>query len=193
VLKKNVTYTDFNGQTVTEEFRFHLSKAELVEMEAERRGGLAAYLQRIVETNDGAAIINAFKDLLQRSVGRVSQDGRRFIKNPEIVDDFMESPAYSVLFMELATKADAAAEFVNGIIPEGLGEEVAEIGAVAGTPQRERDTAETTPAPETKPDRTAQPVGEPIRLITKVQLAEMTPEQYRLALKQIQDGTAKLV
>jgi len=142
VIKKSVTYEDFNGEEVTEEFAFHISKAELVEMEAERRGGLAAYLQHIVDSNDGAAIINAFKDLLTRSIGKVSVDGRRFEKNEEIRNDFIQSPAYSVLFMELATDADKAAEFVNGIIPEGLADQVSEIGAIPQPPQRQRDQVE---------------------------------------------------
>ena len=142
MLKKSITYEDFNGNQVTEEFAFHLSKAELIEMEAERRGGLAAYLQHIVDSNDGAAIINAFKDLLLRSIGKVSEDGKRFVKSEEIRNDFMQSPAYSELFMQLATDAGVAAEFVNGIIPKGLGDEVAEIGDVAKPPQRVRDQVE---------------------------------------------------
>ena len=142
MLKKSITYEDFNGNQVTEEFAFHLSKAELIEMEAERRGGLAAYLQHIVDSNDGAAIINAFKDLLLRSIGKVSEDGKRFEKDASIQDDFMQSPAYSELFMQLATDAGVAAEFVNGIIPKGLGDQVAEIGDVAKPPQRVRDQVE---------------------------------------------------
>ena len=150
MLKKSITYEDFNGNEVTEEFAFHLSKAELIEMEAERRGGLAAYLQHIVDSNDGAAIINAFKDLLLRSIGKVSEDGKRFVKSEEIRNDFMQSPAYSEMFMELATDAGAAAEFVNAIIPKGLGDQVAEIGAVPEPPQRKREDVERTPVKEPK-------------------------------------------
>lgn len=142
MLKKEITYTDFNDNQVTETFAFHLSKAELIEMEAERRGGLAAYLQQIVDSNDGAAIIAAFKDLLLRSIGKVSEDGKRFEKSAAIQDDFVESPAYSELFMQLATDAGAAADFVNGIIPQGLDKMVAEVGAVPEAPQRKRNQAE---------------------------------------------------
>lgn len=171
MLKKSVTYEDFNGNEVTETFSFHLSKAELIEMEAERRGGLAAYLQHIVDTNDGAAIINAFKDLLTRSIGKVSDDGRRFEKNEAIRDDFMESPAYSELFMSMATDAGAAAEFVNGIIPKGLPEQVAEIGAVpSAPPQRKRDDVERTPV---KPERT----------LTQAEAREMSQEELLAKMK----------
>jgi hypothetical protein len=119
VLKKSITYEDFNGVTQTEDFHFHLSQAELVEMEATTRGGLGNYLNRIIETNDGAAIIHEFKRLIDLSIGQVSDDGKRFVKNEEIRQTFRESPAYSVLFMELATDAEKSAEFVTGIIPKG--------------------------------------------------------------------------
>lgn len=142
MLKKSITYEDFNGREVTDEFHFHLSKAELVEMEAGQRGGLGAYLQHIVETNDGAAIISAFKTLIQKSIGQVSEDGKRFEKGEEITRRFTESPAYSELFMQLATNANASAEFVNGIIPKGLEKDVAAIGETASEPQREREQAE---------------------------------------------------
>lgn len=170
MLKKSVTYEDFNGETVTEDFAFHLSKAELVEMEAERRGGLAAYLQHIVDSNDGAAIINAFKDLLTRSIGKVSVDGRRFEKTDAIRNDFMQSPAYSVLFMELATDAESAAEFVNGIIPQGLGDQVAEIGEVPKPPQRQREQVENLPRKEDK-------------ILTQAEAREMSDEELVAKMK----------
>jgi hypothetical protein len=142
VLKRTITYEDFNGVQQTEDFYFHLSQAELVEMEAAQRGGLGNYLTRIIETNDGAAIINEFKRLIDLSIGKVSDDGKRFIKDEEIKRDFRESPAYSVLFMELATNAEKSAEFVTGIIPKGVEKDVAKIGATADEPQRERNEAE---------------------------------------------------
>ena len=39
------------------------------------------------------------------------------MKSEEISNGFAQTEAYSQLFMELATDADAAAAFVNGIIP----------------------------------------------------------------------------
>lgn len=147
MLKKNITYQDLDGKTVTEEFTFHLSKAELVEMEVEHQGGLSAYLTRIVESEDGAQIIKAFKNLIVRSYGKRSEDGRRFIKNSSLVDEFMETEAYSSLFMELATNAEAAADFVNGILPEGLDKDLEKL-SVDTTPapaQQQRAVAEATP------------------------------------------------
>lgn len=117
MLKKTITYEDYNGKTVTEDFYFNLTQAELIEMELNEKGGLAAMLKRIVESEDGAKIIATFKSIILRAYGVKSEDGRRFVKSQELCDEFAQTPAYSVLFMELATDANTAAEFVKGIVP----------------------------------------------------------------------------
>lgn len=118
MLKKTITYTDYDGVQRTEDFYFNLSKAEIAEMELSTAGGLDKTINRIVAEQDGARIIALFKDLVLKSYGKKSDDGRRFIKNQELRDDFAQTEAYSDLFMELATDADAAAAFVNGIVPK---------------------------------------------------------------------------
>ena len=118
MLKKTITYDDFNGATRTEDFYFNLTEAELMEMELSTAGGLAEMIQKIVAAQDAPAIIKVFKDLVLRAYGEKSADGKRFIKNAEIRDSFEQTNAYSQLFMELATDSDAAAEFVNGIVPQ---------------------------------------------------------------------------
>lgn len=118
MLKKTITYTDFNGVERTEDFYFNLTKAEIAEMELEVPGGMTTMIERITKTQDTPSLIKVFKDLILRSYGKKSDDGRRFIKNAELVDEFKDSEAYSELFMELATDADAAAAFVNGITPK---------------------------------------------------------------------------
>ena len=117
MLKKTITYTDYNGLERTEDFYFNLSKAEIMEMELSTAGGLAEMIQRIVDAQDAPAIIKVFKDLVLKAYGEKSPDGRRFIKSAEIADSFSQTEAYSQLFMELATDSDAAAAFVNGIVP----------------------------------------------------------------------------
>ena len=121
MLKKTITYTDYDGVQRTEDFYFNLSKAEIAEMELSTAGGLDKTINRIVAEQDGARIIALFKDLVLKSYGKKSDDGRRFIKNQELRDDFAQTEAYSDLFMELATDADAAAAFVNGILPDMSG------------------------------------------------------------------------
>lgn len=117
MLKKTIAYTDYNGITRTEDKYFNLSTAEVMEMELSTAGGLAEMITRIVKEQDGAAIVKIFKDLILKAYGEKSPDGKRFIKSDELSTAFSQTEAYSVLFMELATDADKAAEFVNGIIP----------------------------------------------------------------------------
>lgn len=117
MLKKTITYTDYNGSERTEDFYFNLSKAEIMEMEMGTSGGLAEMITRIVAAQDAPAIIKIFKELILKAYGEKSPDGKRFVKSEEISNAFAQTEAYSDLFMELATDADAAAKFVNGIIP----------------------------------------------------------------------------
>lgn len=117
MLKKTFTYTDYNGVERTEDHYFNLSKAELMEMELSTTGGLAEMINKIVAAQDAPAIVKVFKELVLKAYGQKSADGRRFIKSKELSDEFAQTEAYSQLFMELATDADAAAKFVNGIVP----------------------------------------------------------------------------
>ena len=117
MLKKTITYTDYNSVERTEDFYFNLTKAELMEMEIGTTGGMADMIKRIVDANDAPAIIKIFKELVLKAYGEKSADGKRFVKSEEISNGFAQTEAYSQLFMELATDADAAAAFVNGIIP----------------------------------------------------------------------------
>ena len=117
MLKKTFTYTDYNGVERTEDHYFNLSKAELMEMELSTTGGLAEMINKIVAAQDAPAIVKVFKELVLKAYGQKSADGRRFIKSQELADEFSQTEAYSQLFMELATDADAAAKFVNGIVP----------------------------------------------------------------------------
>lgn len=117
MLKKTFTYTDYNGVERTEDHYFNLSKAELMEMELSTTGGLAEMINKIVAAQDAPAIVKIFKELVLKAYGQKSADGRRFIKSAELSDEFAQTEAYSQLFMELATDADAASKFVNGIVP----------------------------------------------------------------------------
>lgn len=117
MLKKTITYTDYNGVSRTEDFYFNLSKAEVMEMEMTTTGGMTEFINRIVAAKDAPAIIQIFKDLILKAYGEKSLDGKHFIKSEEISRAFSQTEAYSQLFMELATDADLAAKFVNGILP----------------------------------------------------------------------------
>lgn len=128
MLKKTITFIDYNGAQVTEDYYFNLTKSELAELELGTKGGLEKYLASIITSNDGGLIIETFKMLLQKAYGKKSEDGRRFMKSTEIWLDFLESPAYDNFFIELVTNADAAAAFVNGIMPSDLVQMMEESG-----------------------------------------------------------------
>lgn len=117
MIAKTITYTDYNGLERTETFYFNLTEAEALEWEMTAVGGLSEYVKKIVDANDIPSIIRIFKDVVLKAYGEKSADGRRFIKNDEVRDAFAQTEAYSKLFMELATDAEKAAEFVNGITP----------------------------------------------------------------------------
>jgi hypothetical protein len=175
MLKKTITYENpFTGESVTEEHYFHISKADLVEMEmeehkdtytnqnGEKLTGMQAKLQRIVDSEDGKAIMHEFKDMIRRSYGR--KEGDRFLKSPDIWTEFSSTEAFSQLLFDLCTNATAAAEFVNGIVPGNL-EKVAEE-----VRERAEQLSSETPAQTTN---NGDNVGESER---RQQLDKATPE-----------------
>ena len=120
MLKKTVTYVDYNGVKRTEDFYFNLTKAEVAEMELSVQGGFSKMLEEIVASKDNVQIVNLFKQMVLKSYGEKSPDGRRFIKSDEIAQAFAQTEAYSEIFMELALDEKKAADFVNGIMPANL-------------------------------------------------------------------------
>lgn len=124
MLTKTIKYTDYNGVEREETFLFNLTKAELMEMELGTTGGLTEMIQKIIETQDSPSIIKIFKDIILKSYGEKSLDGKRFIKINDsgvpLSNAFSQTEAYSQLFMELATDSKAAAAFINGIVPSDM-------------------------------------------------------------------------
>ncbi len=118
MLKKSITFEDYNGKSITEDFYFNLSKAELLEMELSEKGGLEQMIQQIIDTEDNKRIVEVFKDLILKAHGIRSGDGRPFIKTQAIRDEFEQTGAYSELFIELATNEKSASDFVSGIVPD---------------------------------------------------------------------------
>ena len=125
MLKKIITYTDYNGVERTEPFYFNLSKAELMEMELGVTGGMTEMLDKIIAAKDAPSLMKTFKEMIMKSYGVKSDDGKRLIKSEELSIAFTQTEAYNVLFMELITDDKAAADFVNGIIPNEIQAEVA--------------------------------------------------------------------
>lgn len=117
MIKKTITYVDYNGLERTEPYYFNLTKAEVTEMEYSSGGSLSDKLKAMVEAKELGEMIKFFKWLVLKAYGQKSEDGRRFIKSDALSEAFSQTEAYSELFMELATNDIAAAEFVNGILP----------------------------------------------------------------------------
>lgn len=124
--EKAITYKDFDGNERTETFRFHLNEAELTKMELGVDGGLTSYMDRIVEAQSTSKIIGIFEELVDRSYGVKSLDGRKFEKSPEILADFKATNAYSQFFTEVALDAEKATEFMLKIMPDDMRAKIAE-------------------------------------------------------------------
>lgn len=124
MLKRDITYEDFNGNTTTETFYFNISKPELVELEVEVDGGMTEWIQNIIKSENHREIVAHFKKIVLLAYGKKSPDGKHFIKDDEDKKLFSYSAAYQTLFMELATDAEAAADFLIGAFPKDMQGEV---------------------------------------------------------------------
>lgn len=119
MIKKTVTFTDYNDVEKTQDYYFNLNQAEIMEMELSSAGGMSETIQNVIKSNDTSTLIAIFKDLLLKSYGKKTPEGR-FEKSEALRREFESSAAYPILFVELATDADAASKFMNGVIPANL-------------------------------------------------------------------------
>lgn len=124
MLKKTLTYTDFDEVERTEDFYFNLTKPEIVLLDAELEGGLEGSFAKAAGSGDLKKMIDIFRLLLLRSYGQKSADGKRFLKSEEISKDFECSAAYPEFFMELAGKENTLTEFILGIVPKDVREQM---------------------------------------------------------------------
>ena len=131
MLKKTMTYIDYDGNERTEDFYFNLTKAECTEMELSANGGLDKMIHNIIDEQDGKRIVEIMKEIVLKAYGKKSLDGKRFIKSQELRDEFSQTEAYSDLFIELATNAEAASAFMNGIVPK-IPENVGNAASISG-------------------------------------------------------------
>lgn len=125
MLKKTITFTDYNGEKRTGNYYFNLSKAELLEMQFTTVGGMQRLLEDIVESQDNKRTFELFKGIVLKAYGEKSQDGLRFVKSKELSEAFEQTEAYTELIMEFFQDGQKAADFINGIIPSDLAQEIA--------------------------------------------------------------------
>lgn len=124
MLKLTRSYTDYNDIRREEDFYFNLTKAEIMEKQLTYAGGFTETVEAITKANDMPALVKIFKEFLLSTVGIKSPDGRRFEKSDEIRSAFEQHPVYSDLFMELATDAVKASEFIKGVVPADMADKV---------------------------------------------------------------------
>lgn len=173
MFKKTIEFTDFNGQQISQDFYFHLSKAELLAMAADGKT-MMDRIQRLIDTNDGRAILAEFTEIIKQAAGVRSEDGSRFIKTDEAKSVLMDSPAFDELLMELATNANASAEFVNQLIPKKMQQEML-------TQMGKKSEETSDPFKEQEDNRPAWMKEH--RNPTNEELMKMGPDELRLAFQ----------
>lgn len=202
MLKKDIPYKDFDGNDAVETAYFNLSKLELAQLELNTgENGLSDLLTKIVAANDRSAILSTFEVIIGKAYGVRSDDGRRFIKGPELFKEFQQTLAYDALVMELASDAVAGADFVLGVVPTDLAgtDEIQEMRAelVGDTPSK----IETVQLPPTLNDNLEQPMPTVIdetpwitedRNPTKAELRKMNRDQLREAMAAREQRKARL-
>lgn len=134
MLKKTITYVDFNDTTRTEDFYFNLSKAELAEMQLGVTGGYENWIQGLIDAKDVPTLMKQFKRIILKSYGVKSPDGRRFIKSEALSEEFSQTEAFSELYMELLGDEQKAAAFVNAIVPRVYADNDANAAAARVSP-----------------------------------------------------------
>lgn len=124
MLKKTITYTDYDGMERTEDFWFNLSKTELTKLDAELPGGVLGVLRKIIDKKDRKALVDFIETLILRSYGEKTLDGKRFVKTPDMAEEFMQTPAYDELFMSILSDTDSQTSFINGVIPQSMAKDI---------------------------------------------------------------------
>lgn len=119
MIKQSISYVDYNGENQTEDFYFNLSKAEILEMMVADEN-IVESLQNLAKNGTATQAMNWFKDLIQKSVGEKSEDGKRFVKSPEITKNFMESPAFSEFLFDIIQNPAKSEPFVQGLLPNDV-------------------------------------------------------------------------
>jgi len=178
MLKKTIKFNDVDGNTLEEDFYFNLTKAEALEIQFSHHGGLEEHVKQIVAAKQVDKLIELFKEILVKTVGRRSDDGRRFIKSKEITDDFLQTEAYSELFLQLATDSEFAIQFMKGIMPADIQQEIEKQGL--DKPQSEQPAITEAPS-SSEPAWITEG-----RAPTVIELQGATPEQIQLAFQRKQ-------
>lgn len=185
MLKQPISYEDFDGNVQIESFYFNLTKTELAEMQFSTEGGFDAMLTKIVQSDDKSAILETFKTIIMKAYGVRSEDGKRFMKSPQLAEEFSQTAAFDALVMLLANDAGAAGAFIVGVVPASLQDSV-DLEALGLTnsvtePTLTNTLEEPDPTPWLTEDRNP----------TKRELVEMSRPQLLEAMKAREERRAR--
>lgn len=125
--KKNITYTDFNGDERTDAFYFNLSDAEILDLQVSYGGDMSRIMSNMLEKHDAKGLLGIITDLILTSYGEKSNDGKRFMKNQEIRDGFVTTDAYSKLVLDLLNDEKEFEKFMTNVIPSAKREALTDI------------------------------------------------------------------
>jgi hypothetical protein len=174
MFKHTIKYTDYNGVEREEQFFFNLSKAELMEMELSTQAGVEEMIRMMIATNDNAKITQTYKNLILKSYGIKSEDGRRFINSQQLIEEFEQSEAYSELFMELLSNNKLQQDFINGIISGTNVPNMDEKEAIKKLKELGYDTSRMEKALEENPIKNENNNGAEV-----VDMPKKTPEEHK--------------
>jgi hypothetical protein len=124
VIKKEITFTNIDGEEVTEEWWFGLEPSDVVDMEIAHLPNPAQYLMQIMEDHDSRALLELWRELMWRSAGK--RIGKLFVKDEATLREFKYGGAYNAIFSEVCSSDDIGAAFFTSILPENIQQKIKE-------------------------------------------------------------------
>lgn len=132
MITREVTYTDYNGDEQTEKYYFDLTVPEMLELSFSSAGDIQSTLERLSNSRKVGEIFNIIQTLIFKSVGVKSDDGKRFVKNEEVLNDFKQSRGYESFLMKMMQDTDYASKFIEQLIPQDRIQQIAGVEKVDG-------------------------------------------------------------
>lgn len=117
MIKQTIKYTDYDGTEREEDFYFNMNKLEATKFGFSQEGGIEEYVKRIMSNKDNKKILELFEDFILACYGEKSSDGKRFIKSPELTEEFKQTEAFVELYFKMASDADFASDFIKRVLP----------------------------------------------------------------------------
>lgn len=180
MLTKTITYTDFNDNERTEDFYFHLSEREVMNLHTKYDGGLDGAMEAMVQANDIHEILTVLQEIILLSYGVKSADGKSFIKSDEVKQQFEYSAAFSELYLELLSDEQNAVDFIKNLLPTKAQKRIDELEAKPKT-----DAVQTVSVPDTEQD--------PVKDDNRVTLKQVDFMRNKLQDKQFEAWLANKV